>query len=69
MKLVGDKTIKYIPFWSSNLASGHLKGQKWAQNGAEGGQKHKIDNIEENNEVKELQLHRYVIQVGRRQKQ
>ena len=54
------KIIKYIPFWSSNLASWHLEGQKWTQNGAEGGWK-KIDNIEENDEVRVLQLHQYVI--------
>ena len=35
----------------------------------EEGQKHKIDNIEENNEARVLQLHQYVTQVGRRQKQ
>ena len=34
-----------------------------------GGQKHKIDNIEGNNEVRVLQLHQYVLQVGRRNKQ
>jgi len=33
------------------------------------GQKLKIDNIEENNEVRVPQLHQYVIQVGRREKQ
>ena len=33
-----------------------------------GGQKHKIDNIEENNKVIVLQLHQYVLQVGRLQK-
>ena len=31
--------------------------------------KHKINNIAENNEVRVLQLHQYVIQVGRREKQ
>ena len=46
-----------------------MKGPKWAENEAEGGQKHKIDNVEENNEVTVLQLHQYVIQVGRREKQ
>ena len=34
-----------------------------------GGQKHKTDNIEENNNVRVLQLQQYVIKVGRRQKQ
>ena len=33
-----------------------------------GGQKHKIDNIEENDEVIVLQLHQYVLQVDRREK-
>ena len=63
----------YIHFWSSNLAPGHNKGQKWAENEAEAEaefvQKHKIDNIEENNEVSVFQLHQYVIQVGRIEKQ
>ena len=46
-----------------------MKGQKWAQNEAEGGQKHEIDNIDENNEVRVLQLHQYVIRVDRRDPQ
>ena len=44
-----------MPFSSSVFALGHLKGPKPAQNEAEeGGLKHKIDNIEENNEVRVL---------------
>ena len=34
-----------------------------------GVQKYKIDDIEENNEVGVLQLHKYVIQVGSRRQQ
>ena len=37
-----EKIVKYVPFRSSNLAAGHIKGQKWAINEAEGGQKHKM---------------------------
>ena len=50
-----------MSFWSIDLAPGRLKGQKWAQNEAEGGQKHIISNIEENSEVRILQLDQYVI--------
>ena len=39
-------------------------GTKWM-----GGQKQKIDNIEENNEVRVLHLHQYVLQLGRREAQ
>ena len=44
-------------------------GPKWAQIDGEGGQKHKIDNIGGNNDVRVLQLHQYVLQVGRREQQ
>ena len=49
-----------------------LQGISKVKNGPKmklkGGQKHKINNIEENNEVIVLQLHQYVLQVGRREK-
>ena len=39
----------------------HPKGQKWVQNEAEGGQKHKIVNIEESIDFEVLRFHVYVI--------
>ena len=53
--------MKIIPFSGSYLTPTHLKGQIRAQNQAEGGQKHKIGNIEESNAVRMLKLLQYVV--------
>ena len=37
------------------------RGQNWVKYGSKGGQKHKIVNIEENNDLEVLKLHVYAI--------
>ena len=67
--------FRYITHFRTILASyqknkiqqklSHQNQQNWAKIWVEGGQKQKIDNIDENNEVSVIQFHKYVLQVGR----